>query len=478
MARFQRYTKKVAASLLAHNNRKAGDIVERRNEDIDPERTYLNYHLVQGDYSDLQEELNSIYYPHRKDSPVLCELVVTLPKHIPEQDEKQFFQHIVDFMRKEGLTIISAVVHKDEATPHLHLDMVPKTDFDPYACAGKQKNYILQRAKEVKPDLRPGDIVKRFDNRFPDLMYMKKFHAVLNQYVSEKMGYDAGIINGATENGAMSVTRLKLKTMQEQMAEMNKLFQTRMEVLSRKEAQVKGDLNILNATCKQIQQYVDSNKEYLARPDAVPLSDWPQYDWDAIRTDDHNRAEAAINIINQHQLQLTPDEIDALRPQPLKLIAGAKYQTIPYHLQQEYLTDNSLVVISAENIVSNGFKSRQMNTLIKPLGILRTYRTFLSHKTDMEVLPLDNLTVVFLRSESEQQALLNMLRLRDWLDQEYEEGRRYATIYAEQMDLDRSNVFGTIMRDCHEPVVFGQYNESVVRDEDGELLPAYRIEWT
>lgn len=108
----------------------------KSNPDIDTTRTHLNYHLIQPKkrYRDLVlERIQEVGARRRKDSVVLQDCLITAsPEWIREKsDEEQiaYFNRAYEFMeQKVGKeNMISAVVHLDEATPHMHICFVPIT---------------------------------------------------------------------------------------------------------------------------------------------------------------------------------------------------------------------------------------------------------------------------------------------------------------------------------------------------------------
>ncbi|TDK54766.1 plasmid recombination protein [Bacillus salipaludis] len=110
------------------------------NFDIDKDRTYLNYDLLNDskiNYTDrIQKEINERYTGTKKirrDAVKLCSFLVTSDKSffdgLPPEEEKRYFQEALGFLQdrygKEN--ILYAMVHKDEKTPHMHVGMVPIT---------------------------------------------------------------------------------------------------------------------------------------------------------------------------------------------------------------------------------------------------------------------------------------------------------------------------------------------------------------
>ena len=131
MASSAKFKQHSVGRLFQHNNRTAGDGVQHSNEMIDDAKTMFNYHLKRGSPEELDKRLSEIYIGRKASGvnapTVLGELVVTLPSNVKPEDERAFFQATYDFFCNDfgEKNIINAVVHKDEVTPHLHLDFVP-----------------------------------------------------------------------------------------------------------------------------------------------------------------------------------------------------------------------------------------------------------------------------------------------------------------------------------------------------------------
>lgn len=109
----------------------------KSNPDIDTERTHLNFHIVKptGRYRQLVlERIDEAGAKRRKDSVVMQDcLVAASPDWIrakSDEDQAEYFKYAFEFFeekfRKEN--ILSAVVHLDEANPHMHLCFVPLTE--------------------------------------------------------------------------------------------------------------------------------------------------------------------------------------------------------------------------------------------------------------------------------------------------------------------------------------------------------------
>ena len=107
---------------------------EAENPQIDSERTRSNFHLVRH-YESYTEYINQRLKENnlkpRKDAVFMCSFVIGSDgeffKGLNETEEWKFFYDATEyFASKYGReNIISAVVHKDETNPHLHLNLIP-----------------------------------------------------------------------------------------------------------------------------------------------------------------------------------------------------------------------------------------------------------------------------------------------------------------------------------------------------------------
>lgn len=131
--RFKKDKGGAVASCERHNERKKE--AYKSNSDIDITKTKYNYHIVQAPqytYSRKIKELIKKYgCKTRKDSIKLVETLITAsPEFInklSEKEKREYFERATEFMKSEigEDRIISAVVHMDEKTPHMHLVFCP-----------------------------------------------------------------------------------------------------------------------------------------------------------------------------------------------------------------------------------------------------------------------------------------------------------------------------------------------------------------
>ena len=132
--RFAKYKGPTLSRIEAHNERTKDAYAS--NPDIDTERSRLNFHPVKpkGKYREVSNRIiRESGCRVRKDSVTAVEVLITASPEFFEgkkpRDVKEFFDHALNFMKakQDAATYISAVVHVDEKTPHMHLCFVPIT---------------------------------------------------------------------------------------------------------------------------------------------------------------------------------------------------------------------------------------------------------------------------------------------------------------------------------------------------------------
>ena len=121
--------------IYRHNERKNTNY---SNKDINKQNSIKNYSIksintsYQKAFKILKEQYN-LKGQIKKVSNVMCELIITSDKYffdlIGENETKRYFQRAYDFVKDyQNLGeqyIVSAKVHLDETTPHLHIVFIP-----------------------------------------------------------------------------------------------------------------------------------------------------------------------------------------------------------------------------------------------------------------------------------------------------------------------------------------------------------------
>lgn len=176
------------------NENERDETYQASNPQIDFTRTRNNYNIIKRQRSYTQfinDKIEALDLPTkvRKDAVLMCSFVVGSDREffsrLSPSEQQQFFVDCTRFFaeRYDEENIISAVVHMDETTPHLHLNLIPiadgrlcaKTLFDRKELQNLQsdfhfavgKKWNLQRGKE-------GSQVKHLDTVSYKLKKMKE----------------------------------------------------------------------------------------------------------------------------------------------------------------------------------------------------------------------------------------------------------------------------------------------------------------
>ena len=132
--RFAKYKGPEIGRIEAHDERTKEKYAS--NPDVDASRSKLNFHLITPECSYRAEAERQIAVAGcrtRSDSVRVVETLITASpeffKGKKRAEIKAFFEHALEFMKQEQdpKTYISAVVHMDEKTPHMHFSFVPLT---------------------------------------------------------------------------------------------------------------------------------------------------------------------------------------------------------------------------------------------------------------------------------------------------------------------------------------------------------------
>ena len=139
--RFAKYKGPEISGIEAHNERTKEKYAS--NPDIDPSRTHLNFHLIKPERKCRAEsecQIAEAGCRTRSDSVRVVEALITATpeffKGKKRAEIREFFNEALEFIKQNQApeTIISAVVHLDEKSPHMHLCFVPLTE-DKRLCA-------------------------------------------------------------------------------------------------------------------------------------------------------------------------------------------------------------------------------------------------------------------------------------------------------------------------------------------------------
>lgn len=259
MAHVMKFTKASCGHMFAHFDRRAEHI---SNENLDRTRTHLNYNLAthqtmdQGEF--VRKRCAEVRCQNRKDVNVMVSWVVTAPKDLPANEQRAFFEASYDFLKNRyGLeNVVSAYVHMDEVTPHMHFAFVPVVE-------DKKRGGYKLSAKEA---------VTRED--------LRTFHKDLSDHMERVFGRDIGILNEATKEGNKSIEELKRQTATERLREANekaaqivskarervKVVEQDIQALEGKKAALEGEIEALEVKLQgrqlQIREVMEIKPEY------------------------------------------------------------------------------------------------------------------------------------------------------------------------------------------------------------------------
>ena len=217
MAHMMKHTKASCGHMFAHYDRREDNI---SNENLDRTRSHLNYNLGthqkmdQGDF--VRQRCSEVHCQNRKDVNVMCSWVITAPKDLPKEQERDFFKASYDFLQKKygRENVVSSYVHMDEVTPHMHFAFVP-------VVADERRGYKVSAKQCVNK------------------AHLATFHEEMEKYLQER-GIGARILNNATREGNKSVRMLKRGTAVEHVRQLRMQNQQLKQELEGIQAQIRG----------------------------------------------------------------------------------------------------------------------------------------------------------------------------------------------------------------------------------------------
>jgi hypothetical protein len=248
MAHCKKFTRAACGHMFKHYERakdENGEYIKFSNENIDTNKSGLNYNLApkqsQGGF--VKRRCSEVKMQNRADVNVICSWVVTAPKEIKAEETEKFFREAYKFLseRYGKENVVSAYVHMDEITPHMHFTFVP-------VVLDKKKNIYKVSAKEA---------VTRKD--------LQTFHKDLSACMEKAFGRDIGILNEATKEGDRSVKELKRGTASEQL----KLIEKNIIVGKEEELKIKSDISELQFEKAEIEKEISGRKVEISIIDRI-----------------------------------------------------------------------------------------------------------------------------------------------------------------------------------------------------------------
>ena len=254
MANVKHYHRSGVTAILNHVKR----IDNYSNKDIDTSRSKYNFSLTKNDpFEAYKHRLSEVHCLNRANVNTLSSWCVTLPKGVKKEDQRKFFEETVNFLKNRygENNCVSADIHYDETTPHLHYCFIPVV-FD----EKKQREKVDRKSIFTLKEL-------------------KTFHNDLQSHITQALGYEVPILNGALKNRKnLSINELKEKSAKK-LEEIEKSYDLKKEFLNSLEKQTgavgqdfglfvtmskKKAINLINRSVT-----VDEMKSYISRIDKL-----------------------------------------------------------------------------------------------------------------------------------------------------------------------------------------------------------------
>ena len=403
-------------AVFQHANRTEDDGHEHSNESIDLSRTKNNYRIKNGNLKDFRKRLEDVFYIKRTDNVTFAEAVVTLPKDVKPEDERQFFQSCYEFFSDDfgEDNVIYATVHKDELTPHLHLGFVPTVKEDTneiYSNVPRLRN-SLEKWREKHGEypqerIQVGKCITR--------QYLWELHGRLQYKVDKDLGYHVSVNNGATAHGNKTVLELKVKDLQEEK-----------DALEKSIGSIKNDARTVKQSLTQAGITTDQFGLYPLLQKIEELQEQNQ---------------ALMDIIARNNYTYRPNELR--KKKEYMTASSSAVSVFEGSLVDEQLPENAVVVIEIpknrpdspqQALINADFDLRQIVTFAKNSNeAVRIKRSRTSDKW-----------FVTIKTDENEQATINNLMLLENVLREIEDLKE-RRVYMDRMESDRYDLAKSIL---------------------------------
>ena len=284
-----------------HNQRESEN---SKNKDIDRSRSHLNYDLHNREdinyYKRVREVIESQYKGNRairKDAVTMVGILITSDSNFfKDKDiaiQKNFFELAYQKLKEMygEQNIISAVVHMDEKTPHMHFNVVPmkegklsaKTIFDRNGLRNLQEElpkYLQNNGFDVKRGEKNSKAKHKDTYEYKEEQIKNKYNSLLEELKNEKKKEKIKLERQIEKINDME------KKLNDGLSSVRKLNQIepKKSLLTKKVTLTEEDFNILRNSAEQgaisvrdylllekenkklqeeVKQYLNKNDEYL-----------------------------------------------------------------------------------------------------------------------------------------------------------------------------------------------------------------------
>lgn len=377
MAEIKKLHSGAVGRVLQHNRRIQNDGVTHANKQIDNERTCDNYEITSGNIiipnkrmvkedgiNRYTERLSQIYHMNRANLVTMCDVIVTLPQDVLEDDEQFFFQSVYDFYKEDFRenNIVSAVVHKDEMTPHIHLDFVPAMKLQQQEASEE----LIRRVAHFneRNGLQTDETLNAF--LLLNRRYFQTMHVRLSEFMEKRLGYPCEILNGATANGNKTVLELKNESLRREVENQRK------------------ELHNLQKNINTVMLQLDGlhiNREYFSSVEILNKMSYLSKENEMLR-----------DVVSEHNIEIPPKRIE----QVISLDNSLKNR-FNYRLNEFSFRGDGTILIETfkekERILPNQVKIEQIPELV---DILNDYppkelTPFFANDTEYLLFPTDSI---------------------------------------------------------------------------------------
>lgn len=259
----EKYTRNQSTNILVHCNRSDPNRTYK-NQEIHHDRTCWNYNLApehknMTDYEFMKNRCESLKILKRANVNWMASWVITIPADYMGSQEL-FFKESYNFMenRYGKENVISAYVHLDETSPHMHFCFVP----------------VIFDTKKQEYKVNGKVCINRTE--------LQKIHPQMQEYLENKLQTKVNILNGATAEGNKTIEQLKKeeKVKQKAISELIKnppaeIRQAIIEQLPKeqKESIIEKEIEIVKEDLKKDPQFIQlcQNKAMLENKELLEL---------------------------------------------------------------------------------------------------------------------------------------------------------------------------------------------------------------
>lgn len=281
-----KFTTGAVTGMQIHNQREKAKEAENKrrsntNPDINWDKTHENYELHNEHdikfMTAVNKRIKQLDLPKavRKDAIVMCEFIITSDKEffdgISKENQQKYFKDAYNFMcdRYGKENVITARVHLDETTPHMHFSIVPVT----------KDGRLSAKSLFTKQEL-------------------QQLHTDFHKSVGSKFGLERGELGSKAKH--IETAELKLLTANNELQETSKQIAHRKSLIDRAVKnleEMKQLQEVMNGNLSKMKAEYDSVKTLVDRYNAILEQKADKSTLNQLKAD--IRKEKALEYINK-----------------------------------------------------------------------------------------------------------------------------------------------------------------------------------